>query len=112
MPPGKGSWCQRRQLSDPKQMHQVLETVLGIRGVVRKKRILYLLDETRIHLDQVDGLGSFVEFEVVLDGPGQGEYGAQKARHLLKILDIEPGALLEGSYIDLISQNQNGEGHD
>lgn len=36
----------------------------GILGVVRKKRMLFMVGQTRIHIDQVDGLGNFVELEV------------------------------------------------
>jgi predicted adenylyl cyclase CyaB len=50
----------------PKILKQVLESCLGIRGVIKKNRLLYLLGTTRIHLDEVENLGSFLEIEVVL----------------------------------------------
>ena len=37
--------------------------------VVRKTRDLYLYENTRIHLDQVEGLGTFLEFEALVS-PG------------------------------------------
>ncbi len=44
-----------------------LEHALGIVGPVREVRHLFLLRSTRIHLDEVEGLGSFVELETVID---------------------------------------------
>ncbi len=44
----------------------VLGRALGVVGVVRKRRRLFLHRGVRIHLDEVAGLGSFVELEAVL----------------------------------------------
>lgn len=38
--------------------------VLIVQGVVKKKRLLYLVGQTRVHCDEVEGLGHFVELEV------------------------------------------------
>jgi len=43
--------------SDPVNLKRVLELAYGIRGVVRKTRYLYLVGQTRVHLDDVEGLG-------------------------------------------------------
>lgn len=56
----------RSKSSDPRSLCDVLSSALGVRGIVRKKRTLYIAGQTRIHLDQVEYLGSFVELEVVL----------------------------------------------
>jgi predicted adenylyl cyclase CyaB len=80
----------------------ILEQALGIRGVVRKRRELWRLDNIRIHLDEVEGLGSFIEFEVeVLAGRDISGCRAQ-AESLLKRLQISELDLLAGSYSDLI----------
>lgn len=42
----------------------ILTMALGVRGVVKKTRHLYIHDQTRIHVDDVEGLGKFVELEV------------------------------------------------
>ena len=42
----------------------VLTQALGVLGMVRKERLLYLVGQTRVHLDSVEGLGDFVELEV------------------------------------------------
>lgn len=37
---------------------------LGVKGIVKKKRELYMVGQTRVHLDEVEGLGNFMELEV------------------------------------------------
>lgn len=39
---------------------------LGVKGLVKKKRMLWLYNQTRIHVDEVEGLGNFLELEVGL----------------------------------------------
>ena len=53
--------------SDPEAMAVVLGAALGTAGVVRKRRTLYLVGQTRVHLDEVDGIGPYLELEVVLE---------------------------------------------
>ncbi len=60
--------------SDPENLKHVLELAYGIRGVVKKTRYLYLVGQTRVHLDDVEGLGQFMELEVVMeDGQSDAE---------------------------------------
>lgn len=42
----------------------LLDTALGSTGRVKKVRRLFLVDQTRIHVDSVEGLGDFAELEV------------------------------------------------
>jgi predicted adenylyl cyclase CyaB len=79
----------------------MLEQALGVRTVVRKRRQLWRRDNIRIHLDEVQGLGSFIEFEVELL-PGRNAAGCRKqAEELLQELGIAPADLIAGSYSDL-----------
>ena len=90
---------------EPDALKAVLAAALGVRGVVRKQRHLYLAGNTRVHLDHVEGLGTFVELEVAL-GPGQTtEEGQAIAIGLMTELGIQKVDLVEGAYIDLL---QNG----
>ena len=53
----------------------VLRPAMGVRVRVAKTRDLLLLRHTRIHLDDVRGLGSFVEMETLV-GPPDARRGA------------------------------------
>ncbi|GAB4503085.1 MAG: class IV adenylate cyclase [Anaerolineales bacterium] len=87
---------------EPASLKETLALALGVRGVVRKKRCLYMVGQTRIHLDEVEGLGHFLELEVVLrDGQEEAE-GQAIAQDLMRRLGVGPEALLEGAYMDLI----------
>jgi len=86
----------------PALLRATLADALGVVGRVRKHRRLYLSGASRIHLDEVDGLGSFLELEVVL-AESQPESQAQAvARHLLTRLGVEDSSLVSGAYIDLL----------
>lgn len=90
--------------SDPSALKAILAAALGVRGVVRKQRLLFLRDNTRIHLDQVEGLGCFLELEVML-GPNQSEAeGEATARHLLAELGVPQADLVDVAYMDLLEQ--------
>jgi predicted adenylyl cyclase CyaB len=90
------------ETQDPDNLKTTLALALGVRGVVRKTRRLYLAGQTRIHLDDVEGLGQFMELEVVLR-PGQSDTDGQAvATRLMQDLGVLPEDLLEGAYMDLL----------
>jgi predicted adenylyl cyclase CyaB len=89
---------------NPQSLKEILAQAYGIRGVVSKVRYLYLVGQTRIQLDDVEGLGKFIELEVVLR-PGQSdEEGRAVAEDLVHKLGIQPGDFIEGAYMDLIEK--------
>ena len=93
--------------SDPENLKRVLELAYGIRGIVRKTRYLYLVDQTRLHLDDVEGLGQFMELEVVMrDGQSDAE-GQLIAEGLMAALGVKRSDLLEGAYMDLLESSIN-----
>jgi adenylate cyclase class IV len=63
------------------------------------------MERTRIHLDRVEGLGDFIELEVVLSEGEPAEAGVNVARELLAKLGIPPEQLIEGAYVDLLREN-------
>ena len=100
----KRSDYQITRSTDPQNLKRVLELAYGIRGVVKKTRYLYLVGQTRVHLDDVQGLGQFLELEVVL-GEGQSEAEGQKiVADLMSALGVERADLLEGAYMDLLEK--------
>jgi len=85
----------------PAELRETLARALGVVGRVRKQRRLYLVDRTRIHLDNVEGLGSFVELEVVLAEGESPDQGMVVARRIAESLGIGESQLVQGAYVDL-----------
>jgi predicted adenylyl cyclase CyaB len=90
--------------STPATMRATLASALGVVGRVRKRRRLYLAGTTRIHLDDVESLGSFLELEVVLDDSESATDGEAIARGLLSRLGIGAAGLVAGAYLDLLQK--------
>ncbi len=85
-------------VSQPAALKRALSSALGVRGVVAKRREIYLYENVRIHLDQVQGLGTFLEFEAVL-GPGETEAaGHEKVAFLSGQFNLSAKDLLATSY--------------
>ncbi|MBK9474554.1 MAG: class IV adenylate cyclase [bacterium] len=89
-------------VEDPDALRRALTLALGAVGRVRKRRTLYLVGRTRVHLDRVEGLGEFLELEVVLLDDETAEVGEAEARVLMGELGIAPAQLVEGAYLDLL----------
>jgi len=88
--------------TDPAALRAVLSAGLGVRGVVRKRRTVYLIGVARVHLDRVEGLGEFVELEVVLEPQQDTADGTAVARDLMSKLGIPESGLVSRAYIDLL----------
>ena len=90
------------ETGDPESLKTALRLALGVRGVVRKTRYLYQVGQTRVHLDEVEGLGEFMELEVVLRPEQSDAEGQAIARDLMIRLGVQEEDLLEGAYMDLL----------
>jgi len=90
------------ETSDPGSLEALLTEAYGKTGEVVKIRKLYMYGRTRIHLDDVQGLGRFIELEVVLGENELRENGEKEACMLMEKLGIESESLIEGAYIDMI----------
>lgn len=89
----------------PGVLRDTLTMTLGLRGEVKKKRRLIMAGRTRIHIDEVEELGSFLELEVVLE-PGEGQAdGVKEAENIMKRLGVLESDLIRGAYVDLLSEN-------
>jgi predicted adenylyl cyclase CyaB len=94
--------------SDPEAMTRLLGSALGVIGVVCKRRTLYLIGQTRVHLDEVEGLGHYIELEVVLENGQSTDEGSVIARELMARLDITERDLEARAYIDLLARTTSG----
>jgi predicted adenylyl cyclase CyaB len=86
----------------PETLIMALRAAMGIVNVVRKRREVYLWRNVRIHLDEVEGLGQFLEFEAVLSPEIDDAAGRGQLEKLMSQFDIRPEDLLAGSYTDMI----------
>jgi len=100
----KESFYLRSLTSTPDVLREALTLAYGQVGRVRKRRILYLAGRTRIHLDRVEGLGDFLELEVVLAEGERSEAGLAEAHALMEALAIKPSQLLKAAYVDLLAR--------
>ncbi len=89
--------------ASPGLLKTLLEDTLGVLGVVRKTRRLLLHGQTRIHLDDVESLGHYLELEVVLTPQQTEEEGAAIAQQLMTALHVRNDDLLDRAYIDLLT---------
>ena len=87
---------------DAAALRELLGAALGVVGRVIKRRLVYRVGRTRIHLDEVRDLGSFLELEVEL-APGEpADVGVREAKRLMGALEIGEEALIGGAYVDLL----------
>jgi len=89
---------------DPEVLLGILTATLGRAGVVKKTRVLYLAGQTRIHIDRVEGLGNFLELEVVLWPEQTDVEGKAIAAALLSEFGIDEGQLIGEAYIDILAR--------
>jgi predicted adenylyl cyclase CyaB len=92
------------ETDEPEALRTVLESAWGSRGTVEKVRRLYMIGQTRVHLDEVKNLGTFVELEVVLRSGQSDEDGRHIAAELLTRLGIDQADLIGRAYLDMLEQ--------
>lgn len=98
----RASQYHRVPVADPQALDAALSAALGTSGRVAKRRWLLLKGQTRIHLDEVQGLGAFIELEVVLQ-PGQtDEQGQAQAEALMQALGLQDAVRVAVAYRDLL----------
>jgi predicted adenylyl cyclase CyaB len=100
------SFYLRSPTSAPDALRQSLSLAYGEAGRIRKQRTLFLAGRTRIHLDRVEGLGSFLELEVVLADDEPPAKGIAEAHRLMERLGVASTQLVEGAYVDLLSKSR------
>ncbi|MEH3054255.1 MAG: class IV adenylate cyclase [Patulibacter minatonensis] len=77
-------------------------------AAVRKYRRLYLLNNIRIHLDRVDTLGDFVEFEAVASSEPEAERNRRHLNVLVRDLRLVEAHMVAGSYADMVEDSTIG----
>ena len=103
------STYQRVPVADAAPLREALEAAYGTLVTVTKRRRLLLWQGVRIHLDEVEGLGSYLELEAVADPDSDLSGEREKVERLRAELGIEDANLVGASYSDLLL-SASGEG--
>jgi predicted adenylyl cyclase CyaB len=106
----KESRFERTAVPDAPALRDLLASALGVCGRVSKRRLLYRVGRTRVHLDEVAGLGDFLELEVELETGENAGAGAEEARRLMSRFGIPEDALVKEAYVDLLNQAAGSAG--
>ncbi len=109
-------WYQRPDQAGPKTSHcvlyktekdsalkAILHDAMGVMVVVDKEREIYFIDNIKIHLDQVKGLGAFLEIEAQSEeGDKSEELLNRQCVQLMDEFGIRNEDLVNESYSDLL----------
>jgi predicted adenylyl cyclase CyaB len=92
----------RSPVSAPSVLALALTEALGTRGFVRNRRTVCQIGESRVHLDEVENLGCFIELETPVGQHACLEHGAAAVQALMQKLEIGANDLLAEAYIDML----------
>ncbi len=87
---------------NPKRTLKALSAALGVKSKVVKKRLVCFVGRTRVHFDEVRGLGRFIELEVVMKPGEPVSAGRREAKKLMLALGIKKSDLEANAYADLL----------
>ena len=97
----KNSRIHLAEIPDGAALRSLLEAAFGVRARVLKRREIWRWQGVQVHLDTVEGLGTFVEFEASVDDETASARAEQHLHQLLAQLGLGADTLLAGSYSDL-----------
>jgi predicted adenylyl cyclase CyaB len=87
----------------PQEMQALLESALGTKVTVDKRREIYFIDNIKFHIDKVKELGSFMEIEAIdKDGTIGEEQLRQQCQKYMDLFSIQEDDLVAESYSDLL----------
>lgn len=90
--------------SDPESnLKHILTKALGIKVVVSKARKIFFIDNVKFHLDDVEGLGQFMEIEAI-DREDTRSVESLRAQcdYYQQLLGVKPEDIVAQSYSDLL----------
>jgi len=105
---GKNRWSDYKVVYfENRGSEKLFSSIFRIETVVQKKRKLYYLNNTRIHLDSVKELGSFLELEtLVLNGKADARKRFNEVKKILKLNSFDE---IKASYRDLMLNKKNNK---
>lgn len=90
------------ELPDAATALAILRRTFPVKAEVRKTREIYRLQGVQVHLDVVEGLGKFIEFEKAVSGDAERAAGRTQLESLVRYFQIDPEDLMASSYSDLL----------
>lgn len=99
----------RQPMKTPDLQRKNLLEQYGESCTVRKHRIAFIAGNVRIHLDEVVGLGRFVEVEVLAEGVDGRNNARQLAKRLIGLLGLSRSDLITEAYEDLLAHRQRSK---
>jgi len=90
-------------VAEPDRMRSIMGAAFGVLAEVRKRRVLLMRDNVRLHLDRVEELGDFGEIEAVLAEGENEAANRDRVARLLKDLGIDDADLIDVSYFELMT---------
>lgn len=85
-----------------KNVEKFLSQILKVKAVVEKKRKLYLYKNTRIHIDEVKSLGSFLELETVVVKDKKS--ASAEFDEVVRLLNLDLSKQIKSSYLNLLKK--------
>jgi len=83
----------------PKELDSILSSLNGVLIKVKKRREITIIDNVRIHLDRVSGLGNYLEIEIIFNSIKEAK---DRMHTLIKSLELDENAFIKVSYSDLL----------
>lgn len=103
----KESFYQLAPVDAADALRETLSLAHGQAGRVRKHRTLFTIGRTRVHLDRVEGLGDFLELEVLLEDDETSAQGEEAALDIMDKLGVQKSALVACAYVDLLAEKSS-----
>jgi predicted adenylyl cyclase CyaB len=87
------------ETNTPKELNTILSSLYGVLITVKKSREITIIDDTRIHIDKVNGLGNYLEIEIIFNSIKEAR---DRMRILIKSLELDEKTFIKVSYSDLL----------
>jgi adenylate cyclase class IV len=97
------------EVGDGEALRAALAAAIGISGVVVKRRRLLLWESVRIHLDEVEQLGTFIELEAVAPPDSDLTHEYRLVAELRDALGIIDERLVALGYAEQLLRDGNSE---
>jgi len=85
-----------------KNVEKYLAEILNVENVVEKKRKLYFYKNTRIHIDEVKNLGTFLELETVV--AKNKKHAELEFAEVVELLNLDVEKQIKSSYRNLLKK--------